>query len=617
MAGIARWYGKWDSLDVDSDGEDVQHRLPVLDEATQEVLKTFPKDVAESVAREANPAKRDALLALNCYVCELQRIPRESPNVQQQLLSAVCQAARGLKEGGELETMLFKISDVLRHPRADPQHVEHAMGAMALMSPDMRDPRVLEVIIRSGVERIAAFSARCLARGSWSCASLLTNDTSDAAHAFLNTATALAEKRAPDFEANDVALFSWACVIGRPVAARDALRGILRSAKLPEADSQDARVTAWALECWGLNAAPYFGLPPTDTPADFARGLHQRFGSLVERRDANLVHSDEPRVLRVEGLLAPAEARALIEVASGRWQHSASGQSDLPRTDTVMLQSAAGLPIPVVERVRRRAAKLFGLPESHCEVPCVTRHVHGEQSSEQVDCLLENRFDRAMLYLGGQRIATVLIFLSAVPSDAGGEIVFPKIEAVAPAVLGQALVWLNIRPDGKPEERLLHTSAPLRSESGGAKYLLHLWLHVYPVQEAQNAKMEVDVEDGMSASGEQLPSLPTPERPKAPVEVTVPREPPIEMKRSWDELGEELQSLTASLDSISDSSVRHLALHRLRNSRQSVKSAEEAVAKGIHHAGRVAVTVPRAGHHAAVAAGPQAAAKIHTFEKID
>lgn len=598
MAGVQRWNAKWDDLEVDSDGEDTAP-APDLDQSTLDILKRFPPDVARELAQQKDPQKRDALLALNCYVCELHNTPRETPSMHQQLLGALCMAMRGLREGGENETLLVRIMEVLVHPRVDARHVEQAIGAMALMDPTARETRMVQVVLRAALQRCGEFSAQSLARACWAGATL---GNSEATAALLYAAVPLVEKRAPDFQAADVALFAWACAVSQPPGARVALSALLDGAELPLPDTRDAQVTAWALEAWGFNATPFFGMPPVAVPRELAAGLHDRLKALDSRDGVQQLHAGGFPLLCVSDILVPEEAVALLEVAEGRWRrspNSVSGDSDWRSFDIAVLETPAALPVPIVERVRRRATKLLGLPESHCEAPQISRHLHGERYHELVDYFSGDRLTRGLLYLGGQRVATVRIYLSALAAESGGQTIFPKLGVSFPAKLGNALIWSNVGIDGNVDEQATHATAPILDDRS-ALYVLDLFLHAYPVSEAERAPSTeaIAVEANFAAGaatvtqlhpGETqvsevgrvpesaaisafqladdlgLPSVPVLPRPRAaPGEPRGVSEEAEVCEKSWEELGCELRSVIAELDLVSDAAVRHATRDRLR-----------------------------------------------------
>lgn len=485
MPDVARWNAKWDNLGVDSDGESTGTPSE-LDATSQRVLQCFPRETAAAVAREKCSLTRNALLALNCYIIELNSAPKDTPMAHQELLTAICEAMQGFGEElqDKRDMLRLRVLETLSHPRVHPRHVEHAVGAMAMLPQNLRDPLLAEFVLRASAGRLPEFSAHCLVCVCWSASTL---SDFDAAAALLHSAVALVEQRAHELGAGDVATFSWACAVAQPPGAQRALRAVLQLAELPKPGTLDARVASWASECFGLDAEARFGPPPTAVPAELAAGLHGQLVAAARDEGATWLGRGQPRVLQLDGLLAPEEAAALLAATGGRWARSAValGEASKARSsEGLLLETLAGLPVPILVRVRRRAAKLLGLPESHCEPAQVLRYLPGQSYEEHVDYFPAEPATRGLLYLGGQRVATVLVYLATVPDVAGGQTVFSRLDASAGAVVGRALVWLNVRPDGEVEDRTAHTSAPITDELA-VKYCLKLWFHAYPVMQAE------------------------------------------------------------------------------------------------------------------------------------
>eukprot|EP00439_Symbiodinium_sp_Y106_P034246 s3008_g4.t1 len=187
------WYQKFEALGEDSDTE--AEAVPeVLDVQTERLLKALPPDVAESVRSTTNPRVREALLAINCFVSELHGPMEKTPARQQQLLQALSAALKSLEEGGEVETLLFRMRSVLQHPEVRAEKVEQALGACALLRGHL-DKRILLTIANASLDRLRELSAPCLARLCWSAASLQSGEAHEDLRRLLHSAMELAEGR--------------------------------------------------------------------------------------------------------------------------------------------------------------------------------------------------------------------------------------------------------------------------------------------------------------------------------------------------------------------------------------------------------------------------------------
>lgn len=128
-----------------------------------------------------------------------------------------------------------------------------------------------------------------------------------------------------------------------------------------------------------------------------------------------------------------------------------------------------------------RAAALLGIEDlRRFEEPQLVRYKAGQYFSWHCDAV-----PATMLNNGGQRIATLLVYLNDVPS--GGRTSFRDLRAggtdeqgkplrlqVAPRK-GRALLFFPSRADGTPDDRTLHAGEP--AAPGEEKWVAQLWLH--------------------------------------------------------------------------------------------------------------------------------------------
>ncbi|CAE7243016.1 unnamed protein product, partial [Symbiodinium sp. KB8] len=134
-----------------------------------------------------------ALLAINCFVSELHGPMEKTPARQQQLLQALSAALKSLEEGGEVETLLFRMRSVLQHPEVRAEKVEQALGACALLGRKHVEERILLAIAHASLDRLRELSAPCLARLCWSAASLQSGEAHEDLRRLLHAAMELAE----------------------------------------------------------------------------------------------------------------------------------------------------------------------------------------------------------------------------------------------------------------------------------------------------------------------------------------------------------------------------------------------------------------------------------------
>ena len=191
----------------------------------------------------------------------------------------------------------------------------------------------------------------------------------------------------------------------------------------------------------------------------------------------------DPLVLTVDGFFTDAEcdayaARRHDPVASHQLAQSAtfSAATASARTSTTwFLRYQDACPLLA------RASALLGRPPSHFEEPQLVHYASGQSFSWHYDAVPPTQ-----LANGGQRLATLLVYLNDVPS--GGRTAFrdllaggtddegrPRRLEVAPKK-GRALLFFPSLAHGDPDERTLHAGEPTPHE----KWVAQLWLHERP-----------------------------------------------------------------------------------------------------------------------------------------
>ncbi len=184
-----------------------------------------------------------------------------------------------------------------------------------------------------------------------------------------------------------------------------------------------------------------------------------------------------PRVVLVGNLLSDEECDALIAYAVPRLERSpvvadvdGKMQVHAHRTSRgAMLQrSETGL----VARIESRLAALTAWPVERGEGLQVLSYEKGNEYRPHFDW-----FDPALpgprkhLERGGQRLATVIMYLSDV--EQGGGTSFPNIGLQVQPRKGSAVFFANTDAYGTPEQRSLHAGEPVEK---GVKVIATKWL---------------------------------------------------------------------------------------------------------------------------------------------
>ena len=124
---------------------------------------------------------------------------------------------------------------------------------------------------------------------------------------------------------------------------------------------------------------------------------------------------------------------------------------------------------PLVHRIIYRAATMVGLPFSHAERFSLTRYQNGEYYKIHSD------HDGS---INADRLYTVLVYLSDLAENEGGETMFSKLNLVAQPICGRAVVWPNSYADKSLRPESLHSALPVLVE-GAEKWVAQLWFRPY------------------------------------------------------------------------------------------------------------------------------------------
>jgi prolyl 4-hydroxylase len=193
---------------------------------------------------------------------------------------------------------------------------------------------------------------------------------------------------------------------------------------------------------------------------------------------------DYPQVLQIDNLLDPTECEHLISLAKVNKRVSAVGigggqggseVSNVRRSHSSTIPSSDD----TAASIRRRVAALLSSSVDHLELVQVVQYDEGGLYGLHNDAFpfaATLPHERQPL-LGGQRIATAIIYLNDVES--GGETSFPKLDVggfslrIRP-IRGRAVVFFPADLSGVLDHRLAHES--LVVEKGSRKFIATVWL---------------------------------------------------------------------------------------------------------------------------------------------
>lgn len=185
---------------------------------------------------------------------------------------------------------------------------------------------------------------------------------------------------------------------------------------------------------------------------------------------------DRPLVRVLDGLVDLAECDALIALARPRLARAltvdpkGAQQVDQRRTNAGMFFKPGEFSL--VAQIEERIAELTGLPASHGEGLQVLHYEPGQEYQPHHDWFdpAQPGYD-AITARGGQRIATVVIYLNS--PEAGGGTAFPKAGLTVTARRGTAVYFAYEGGD----ESSLHAGLPV---TRGEKWIATKWLRERP-----------------------------------------------------------------------------------------------------------------------------------------
>jgi len=109
----------------------------------------------------------------------------------------------------------------------------------------------------------------------------------------------------------------------------------------------------------------------------------------------------------------------------------------------------------------------------NCEEPQVVRYEDGDYFDWHQDALPAEQARRAAN--GGQRVATVIVYLNDMNDREGGATAFRDLPVTIRPEQGKAVVFFPAFADGTPDPRTVHAGKPVTGEK--SKWIAQLWVH--------------------------------------------------------------------------------------------------------------------------------------------
>ncbi|XP_021747811.1 probable prolyl 4-hydroxylase 10 [Chenopodium quinoa] len=220
-----------------------------------------------------------------------------------------------------------------------------------------------------------------------------------------------------------------------------------------------------------------------------------RVDHVSKERDQQWVEllSWEPRAFVYHNFLSKEECEYLIKLASPRMEKSLVVDEQTGKSKDSRVRTSSGTFLArgrdkIIRTIEQRIADFTFLPVDHGEGLQVLHYEVGQRYEPHFDYFLED-YSTAN---GGQRIATVLMYLSDV--EEGGETVFPSAKGNISAVpywnelskcgkeglsvkpnRGDALLFWSMKPDASLDPLSLHGGCPVIK---GNKWSATKWIRV-------------------------------------------------------------------------------------------------------------------------------------------
>ncbi|XWS29151.1 hypothetical protein CRYUN_Cryun24cG0004000 [Craigia yunnanensis] len=205
------------------------------------------------------------------------------------------------------------------------------------------------------------------------------------------------------------------------------------------------------------------------------------------------VISWEPRAFIYHNFLSKEECEYLIDLAKPHMEKSAVVDSETGKSKDSRVRTSSGTFLArgrdkIIRNIEKRLADFSFIPVEHGEGLQILHYEVGQKYEPHYDYFI----DEFSTKNGGQRIATVLMYLSDV--EEGGETVFPAAKGNVSAVpwwnelsecrkgglsvkpkMGDALLFWSMKPDASLDPSSLHGGCPVIR---GNKWSSTKWMRV-------------------------------------------------------------------------------------------------------------------------------------------
>ncbi|CAJ0711316.1 hypothetical protein LMG6871_00057 [Ralstonia edaphis] len=216
--------------------------------------------------------------------------------------------------------------------------------------------------------------------------------------------------------------------------------------------------------------------PVADQSVENSNAVHTADGDIPI-----LFAIETPRIVLFQHFLSDQECDELIAIGRNRLKRSPVVNPDTGEENLISARTSQGGMFqvgehPLIAKIEARIAQAVGVPVEHGEGFQVLNYQPGGEYQPHFDFFNPGRSGEArQLEVGGQRVATMVIYLNSV--QAGGATGFPKLGLEVAPVKGNAVFFVYKRPDGTLDEDTLHAGLPVER---GEKWIATKWLRERP-----------------------------------------------------------------------------------------------------------------------------------------
>lgn len=205
-----------------------------------------------------------------------------------------------------------------------------------------------------------------------------------------------------------------------------------------------------------------------------------KVGAAVQTHDrlvSVLIDIDKPRIVLFGNVLSAEECEQMIAMAQPKMAPSVTIDNATARPVVTKNRSSDGTFLrlgetPFVERIEQRLADLACWPVANGEGLQILSYKDGGEYVAHFDFFPPEQPNSVqMLKHGGQRVATLIVYLNTV--EEGGETYFPKLNLKIKAVQGNALYFHYTNSKTELDRMTLHGGSPATK---GEKWIMTKWM---------------------------------------------------------------------------------------------------------------------------------------------